>query len=831
LRSHTDLPRLDLPIIRTGPSGHREEEMDRTRPIEAGTFAPEKTEQAENPRKSRQNRRQSMYVTMQGNWSVKVKFNEGFPPQRFIISGAASGNGTYTATAGTTVNVVGSMWTINIQHNPGSGFCDSYTRIKFPTLSGGKYSFDIESNDDKDDLTFDDLILTCSTPNTGNEYIMYGNITCYTDLYYINPRYPGWLVIETSAALQAALKNPMLAKVIKQLYPERIPPVIINPNPPPDPVPFKPIMINLSSTSQAVGRVVDIFDKMQIKTEAPAPKAAGKRTAAAAAKAKAVEETLAYKLHSSVALAPAADVKHYDYDLAAIAQLRPSDLVHLCIDTLPFITLCFTDYDRTYSELHGGAYTGTGDRDLLGYAITDMNGNYIFRFTLPQYEQDYDSVADVALGEDQTLAYRPDMIVGVPGSNPPSSVLFETAPYWNIPNLCLVNICMPCSKVTAPSFCFNGNLIGGLGNVELGGAQNTIGSTAVGALDRNSYGNHLHPDGTVSVQITANQAGFHATNACWFGLIDVKGCMYNLTRLATDPMISHYTIRFKKPGGAWQWVSEAYTHPRFSKRFIVGYTGDPVGPFPMTLNVDTNLSGTPTPQANVPAYKNIQKAVYHDSEDWEFTDLDRFMQLSSSIYEAGAPGTVYFMVEGYDAAGNLVPGARDLIALFIDNSFINYSLDDVWFNADGINIIKAECNLYRMKDASLNAPLYIKFKANDSMGFIDSYTLGFSKCGAAFSVVESIPGISSGTNPTVADTVYYYVPYRGTAEWSKFGDANSHTIDYTPASGGGKWLNPGESFTMLYVSLYATKRQTNGYNQGLYGTSGLGTVVAVERLP
>ena len=120
------------------------------------------------------------------------------------------------------------------------------------------------------------------------------------------------------------------------------------------------------------------------------------------------------------------------------------------------------------------------------------------------------------------------------------------------------------------------------------------------------------------------------------------------------------------------------------------------------------------------------------------------------------------------------------------------------------------------------------------MGFIENYTLGFSKCGTAFAVNEMMsgmpkPGISQGTNPTTVDTIAY-VPYRGTAELSKFGDANSHTIEYTPASPNTKWLNPGEYYTMLYVSLNASKRQTNGYNAGVYSASGTGTVIAVERI-
>src|SRR6185436_9316470 len=166
-----------------------------------------------------------------------------------------------------------------------------------------------------------------------------------------------------------------------------------------------------------------------------------------------------------------------------------------------------------------------------------------------------------------------------------------------------------------------------------------------------------------------------------------------------------------------------------------------VGPFPMTLNVD----GVPT--ADVPSYKNIQAEAFHDGIDWEFTSLDRYMQLTTAIYQGASPGRVFFKIEGYDAAGNLVPGAKDLIALFIDNNPLGFSLDNVWFDDDGVNIVRAECNLYRIREAYLNTPLKLRFKANDEWGFLDNYAMSISKCGAAFAVVESIPGISSGSNP------------------------------------------------------------------------------------
>ena len=120
---------------------------------------------------------------MQGNWTVRVKSKSAAFPQRFIISGAATGNGVYNGVTTTpAVNVTGSLWSISIQNNPGSGFQLSGTRIKFPTITGGNYTFDIESNDAGGDADFNDLILTCSTPALADDFIIYGNVSLYSGL-------------------------------------------------------------------------------------------------------------------------------------------------------------------------------------------------------------------------------------------------------------------------------------------------------------------------------------------------------------------------------------------------------------------------------------------------------------------------------------------------------------------------------------------------------------------------------------------------------------------------------------------------------------------------
>src|SRR5438552_210291 len=105
---------------------------------------------------------------MQGSWTVSVKSVEAFePPQRFVISGAATGNGTHTASMATApVHVTGDHWAISIQMDQGAGFEDITDQITFPTVSAGRYHFDIQANTPADDPIFDDVILTCSTPVT-----------------------------------------------------------------------------------------------------------------------------------------------------------------------------------------------------------------------------------------------------------------------------------------------------------------------------------------------------------------------------------------------------------------------------------------------------------------------------------------------------------------------------------------------------------------------------------------------------------------------------------------------------------------------------------------
>src|SRR4029079_13949768 len=124
----------------------------------------------------------------------------------------------------------------------GGGFIDSADQIKFPTVSGGQYRFDIESNDAGGDEDFNDLILTCSTPVTATDFVVYGNARSYSGRCFL-PCLRHWLIIDTDLTLRHALTYPPISKALEKLYPDR---VRIKPIPEPDPPPFVPMVIPLA---------------------------------------------------------------------------------------------------------------------------------------------------------------------------------------------------------------------------------------------------------------------------------------------------------------------------------------------------------------------------------------------------------------------------------------------------------------------------------------------------------------------------------------------------------------------------------------------------------
>ncbi len=758
-----------------------------------------------------------MIVSMQGNWKVTVKSKSADFAQRFVVSGALVGNGPHNGTPGTSVQVIGTQWSIAVQNNPGSGFQLSDTKITFPTQTGGNYEFEIRSNDAGQDEDFNDLVLTCSTPATINNFILYGNVSLYSGRCIFNPcrRFP--FVIESYPALVEALKNPKLREIIQTLYPERVAEVI--PINLPDPPPFKPIVIDPTGEATQPKTML-----LYSKVDNPAPKRSAKSAAA-----EEIPELLSsnFKLEKTVQSRRFGNVTASMVNNVEIANIAER-LFPICISgPAPHITLTFEEYDRTAAELAGGAYTGTGNRRLLGDTITDAYGNYIFRFRFDMTFPGLEDSTDIATGEDFNVVAYPDVIVKVMGSSP-FQVLYESAPYYNVPNLKRINLCLPKSKVVVTSACFNGNLIGSLGNVFLGGNQNDSGSTSATALRRYGNNNSLEADGKISVH--SPQAGFDVDCAAWGGTIDMKGCMYDAAKSAAQNTIKWYTIRIRRQGTSrWEFVSQNYKHPKFSKRNLPNYTGDDVGPFNVALKVDGGSA------QNVPAYTNIQREIFADGVDWEFSSLDRYMQLNTALYDLQngehTPGTFYVRVDGYDAGGNRV--TTDLIPLFIHNVPLNFGLTGITLNDN--TIVNAGCGLYRLTNAQLNVEMKFSFRANDPYGFVDEYALTMGRCPAPTIALDATPmaGTSAGVTilsdgQATANTPHTCPGYTGTID--KFSDTGLIAVALKPAAGAG-WIQAGEYYTVYNFTLIASKRVTNGYNSGVDKSYITSNGIAMELLP
>ena len=769
-----------------------------------------------------------MIIAMQGNWTVTVKSKSAAFPQRFVVQGATFGNGVKPGTPGTSVFVIGTQWSISIQNDPGTGWRASNTNLKFPVQSGGNYVFDILSDDGGGggDADFNDLILTCSAPVNINDFIIYGNVTLYSGRCIFNPCRKFPYVIDTYPGFIKAVKNPLIRDYIEEYYPERLH-KIVDPNPP-DPEPyFKPLVFD--TDGQAMQPKTSIIYKNKVTEEK-------KRSSNDTEKSSPFAAANFEKVSSSLLNSADRTLLQSKNSIELVKSI--DKLFNIChTDAGSNLTLTFEEYDRTSAELAGDAYTGTGNRRLLGDTITDMNGNYIFRFSFDMAFPGLEDSADFAAGEDVNVVMYPDIIVKIVEYSP-FQVRYESAPFYNIPNLKKINLCLPQSSVRVSSACFNGNLIGSLGNVFIGGNQNTTASTSAANLRRYGNSNYLESTGTISVN--SSLAGFGIECAAWGGSIDMKGCMYDAAKSAAANTIKWYTIRIWREGtSGLNYVSQNYKHPKFSKRNLPNYIGDDVGPF--YPNAGGILNGT------VPAYINIQREIFADGIDWEFSNLDRFMQLNTALYDiivgVRTPGRFFVRVDGYSSSGAIVPGATDLIALFIHNNGLNFQM-----TAPKINdplVVNAGCGLYRLSSSQMKTPIVFSFEANDHLGFVDNYSLTMSRCpGTAINLNANIeidlpdntdghftltgshlfPG---GHNPL---NVHHDCPgYRGTED--DYSNAGLVNVEIQPPLVGDGWILTDEYFTIYSFGLTANQRVTNGYNSGLSSTYPAYGQIMMERLP
>ena len=699
-----------------------------------------------------------MTISMQGSWTVSVKSKSASWAQRFRIAGSSNGvDDTYNGDSSTPpVFVTGDQWGVTVEHNPTgpASWSPSRHRLDNFRISGGQFLFDIKTDDNAGDEDFNDLILTCSMPLSSSEYIVYGNVKTYTGNCLLNPCYPHYYVIDTPLQLHRLLEYEPARKLIEKLYPERVKPLIRHPFPEPDPAPFRPMMIptgKMDTPGLVISGVNENVESDQISS---------------ARKAKATNmNPVSYNLVVNEAVS--VDSAYRD-SLLMIAKIKDSlKLVPCDVTPVSETLLRFIEYDRTEAEKLGDPYTGEGNRDVLGMTITDELGNYIFRFShsiLGLTEE----FGDIAAGEDIATQIRPDILIQIMESLP-DGIAYESAPYYNIPNIKKINLCLPQSAVgRPPTACQGGRAIQAIGNIFIVPHPGTT----------------LHPDGTITNTSTTGPIVDHAA---WTGTLDFYACF-----LDSSPDVKHYTISYRRQGETgWNFVTQEYKH--LKKQSDGTWLNTRVGPDPVELRVN----GPSNPKVFVGAYENIE-----ENPEWIFTHRNRKMQLISSIYQPVA-GTVEFMIEGYAADGEKVPGAEDTVLLYVDNHVATGLIDYIKYGTED----PCECAVFDLPSAG--EPLNLRYKVTDIEGFMAEYALRVYRGSNTF---------LSTHDTATGNPVAFSYPLPSSPTPDRFRGTLDQTLDPTgyveislePAAG--SWLPSGVTFCAFSFELVTRDRVTNGYS-------------------
>ena len=700
-----------------------------------------------------------MTISLQGSWTISVASKSAEWDQRFRVVGSTNGaDGTYTGSTSTTpVFVAGAQWGVTVEHNPTGpeSWSPNLERLGNFRVSGGQFLFDIQSDDGGNlaDADFNDLVLTCAMPLSATDWVIYGRVQTYSGFCRFNPCYPWpFLVIDTIDQLRAVLQIQPARAILERLYPDVVSQVIRRPIPIPDPPPFRPLMI-------PTGMPDDPGFLVEGRTElAPAQK--GKRASAE------VTATKSASLHLFSSRSDASSLRADE--LVTIGKLRDRLQLFCEVDPVSETLLRFQEYDRTGSELAGGAYTGAGARETLGLSSTDPFGWYVFRFSRSIGDLIGEALADVALGEDATVAALPDVIVQIMESLP-EGVAFETAPYYDIPNVKRIDLCIPKDK-----------LVGTEQPCQSGRAIQTLGNIAVVP----NPDSQLHGDGTVSNSATAVSGPF-VQHAAWTGGIYVYGCFED-----ASPTVTTYTWEYRQDGDPdWHFVNEPYSY--LKKQLDGTWASSPVGPTDTALHVD----GAMNPAVTVPAYANIET-----DPAWMITQRHRKIILSTGIYQSGF-GAVSFRMTGYDAGGDPVPGAVDIVRLLIDQIAATGDVDFVALSGGGD---PGECALLELSDPG--APLIIRYRVRNLEGFLLNYGLSVYRGSNHLVQISGAP--ISGAYTDVSPFRYQGTPDEVGADLDGYVD-----VSITPTSG--TWLD-GNQFCAFDFELGSQDRLTDG--QGVVGS-------------
>lgn len=682
-------------------------------------------------------------IQMQKSWTVRVTTKAAAFDQRVIVRHADGTEDVHPGVVGTTFTVNDTTWGIRIEHNPGTGVWKaSSDRIQFPSSTGTQFEFNIRSDDSGGDGDYNDLVLTCTTATSPGEHVVYGHASMYWGKCLINPCGKPYLVIDTLPQLKELLTNPILSDAIRREYPT--------------------------------------LDRMTLDEASFRPKVVPVR----AAGTESVGPTPRPRLNRLSTLTTSAVSLHLKPKLFDIAD---SLFKFKCnSEALAGYALRFIEYDRTSSELAGGAYTGDGNREVLGTTTTDENGNYIFRFTRSFGEAGNESFVDTAPGEDPAVQAFPDLIVQIVDATNPDGFSFETAPARNISQLRRINLCVPKSKIPGGVVPSTGELIELVGNINILPAAGRL--SAEGRVSTPSPAQGGEPGGIEC--------------AAWHGGLRIRGEIGNHANEV-------YTVRYR-PAGATDWTF----HTTNETRFRVAY--EKIGPF-----FDRTLQVPDQGSINAPYYKSTEDPA----QGFLFSDRPLKAVLHTGSWGL-APGPIDIRVDAYNAAGTSVKNAT--VRLYVDNTTPTVAIHSIELGGSPVSISGSDCTLLAVGENSF-ATLEVAFVAKQDQGFTGHYHLSVSRCneGAEYPTNHvggtAKPSGSYVHNAAACDTN----PFRGTPDDVPFSDINGNVeTQLNPVN---PWLGATEPFTIIRVGLYITKRATDGQDGGIHHYYGSTKVFGIQK--
>ncbi len=697
-----------------------------------------------------------MAIGLQGTWNVSVTAKNAAWDQRYAVEGSDNGvDGTYAGVPTTPdLLVQGSQWGVTIQNNPTGpiSWRDSRARLTNFRVDGGFFRVDVESEDagTGGDADFNDLVLTLSKPLSASEWIVYGTARSYRGLCRFNPCFPyPWVVIDTPLQLEALLRYEQVAPILRRAYGDDVARLA-------ERMRFTPLVLSRGGSPQG-GFAVKGSTEVEMQEAEDDDGPAERATAREAAQVRAAAYPQ-FRADLSVD------------DARILDRLRP--ITPCRVEPIAQALLRFAEYDRTDSELGGGAYTGFGHREALGLTATDEEGGYVFSFTRTLAQLVDESSQDAPAGSDPATEARPDLLIQFV-DDPEGVAVHETAPYYNIPNVRRIDLCIPVGALV-PKPCRGDRVLQYLGDIPI----------------VSNPGSQLHADGTITNDPSLSESGPGIEHGAWNGTLDVFGCFED-----SDPAVERYTVQYRVDDGSWNWLSVPARGLR--QQGDGTWTSEAYGPDPTALSVGT-----------VPAYRNIEL-----ESGWSLEVQHRKIRVGLAGLLAPdlerKVGDVRFWIRGWDGSGSYVPGTSDWVKLRVD---AQPSTGDIASITVPGGADPGDCGMLTLP--SDTTPLMMRLRALDPDGFLRQWTL--SAVRGSNHAVGLVDGATSGppgeSYPgATADDRFY-----GTVEQTGADVDGYVTLSVTPASGG--WLE-GVDFCGYSFELSVADRTTNGK-----GTPGSRTV-------